>query len=438
MSSDGDKAYLLALAALDGDVGKVRALLKAGTSANARAKQLMNAPALYAAAQNGHVEVARVLLDAGADPNGGTTDNATPLLAAVMGPDTRKGEELISLLLAYGADPSPPTATGFTPLHGAATLCRSRHAELLLAGGADLRALMTGEGPGLAASLLDVVGRSLRPGSGDPETLMTTFLTACARAPRGVDEALRRRLLAVRATARVPSGMAPSTVLLVVRALHGNPGVLDSKPRVAMAINPHTRYLVRLHPILELDPETGLASAAQAYPGAINAVFRGFLGEGKGESGVARRPTLILVECRELARRLRGALDDATAVRCVRPDASFNEATPDDPSDEAFYDGLRIPAFGGPGRVLLQHVVEETTAEIQKQLFPAVADARPAVPLSACSFERCGTLCPMETLKVCSRCRAASYCNEACQRGAWKAHKGDCHAAADGTSTTRA
>lgn len=88
-------------AVLDGDVKRVSSLLRAGVPAG-RADVLGTSP-LYAASVHGHIEIARLLLDAGADPNAeslGPTDGM-PLCAAAAGGFT----EVVRELLAHGADP---------------------------------------------------------------------------------------------------------------------------------------------------------------------------------------------------------------------------------------------------------------------------------------------------------------------------------------------
>jgi hypothetical protein len=65
----------------------------------------------------------------------------------------------------------------------------------------------------------------------------------------------------------------------------------------------------------------------------------------------------------------------------------------------------------------------------------AAAEGRPAVQAVGEKYvighvvrcSPCGTTgSPAEPLQVCGRCRAARYCNVACQSGHWKAHKADC------------
>merc|ERR1711871_1446385 len=39
-------------------------------------------------------------------------------------------------------------------------------------------------------------------------------------------------------------------------------------------------------------------------------------------------------------------------------------------------------------------------------------------------------------LRLCSRCKSASYCNRQCQRAAWKGHKKECNKKVQSTTTT--
>jgi ankyrin repeat protein len=89
-------------------------LLSRGASTEARSKGTGWTPLVNACAF-GHVEAARVLLDAGADVNCAAADGRTPLhLSAELG-----DVELISLLLERGADASLRDHHGETPLTAA-------------------------------------------------------------------------------------------------------------------------------------------------------------------------------------------------------------------------------------------------------------------------------------------------------------------------------
>ncbi len=116
--------------------------------------------ALFEAALHGREEVARLLLDAGADVNtraGG--DGDTPLHAAARGGHAG----VAALLLDRGADPNAPSDTGFTPLHESldAEVSRGEDLErlgyrgpwpmavtaLLIARGADVNAVVDASDP---------------------------------------------------------------------------------------------------------------------------------------------------------------------------------------------------------------------------------------------------------------------------------------------------
>lgn len=88
---------------------------------------------LYAAVCGGSVELARMLLDRGADPEGKTKFGEAPLHAAA----NRGGVAMIKLLLERGADPSPRNSLNWTPLHRAAANADLGLATLLLDSGAD-------------------------------------------------------------------------------------------------------------------------------------------------------------------------------------------------------------------------------------------------------------------------------------------------------------
>ena len=91
--------------------------------------------ALHFAAFWGGVEVARLLLDRGAevDAHGRGWMTGTALHSAASNRDA----DVVEVLLAAGADPGARQSGGWTPLHGAAHNGDARTAGLLLAAGAD-------------------------------------------------------------------------------------------------------------------------------------------------------------------------------------------------------------------------------------------------------------------------------------------------------------
>ena len=90
----------LIVASRTGDAAKVRSLLAEGAGVDAR--DAGGVTALVAAAYGNHVEVARLLLDAGADVNAKdeTEQSAYLIATSEVGDDTR----LLELTLANGAD----------------------------------------------------------------------------------------------------------------------------------------------------------------------------------------------------------------------------------------------------------------------------------------------------------------------------------------------
>ena len=85
-------------AAERGDAAKVRQFLAADTTL-ANARGLHNKTPLHIAAEKNHTEIAKLLIDAGADMNAEASLGMTPLaLAAKMG-----NREVAEVLLAHGA-----------------------------------------------------------------------------------------------------------------------------------------------------------------------------------------------------------------------------------------------------------------------------------------------------------------------------------------------
>lgn len=114
-------------AAIDNDLSKVKLLTGKGTSVNI--KDNSGYTALHYAARAGNIEIAKYLLDSGADPNSRTkTGRDTPLhRAAYQGHDV-----MVSLLLQRGADPMLQNSDGQTALHKAASMKRTEVVKLLL------------------------------------------------------------------------------------------------------------------------------------------------------------------------------------------------------------------------------------------------------------------------------------------------------------------
>jgi len=138
--------YPLQAAARAGDIEKVKSLLAAG--ANVNEKGPGDRTALHAACENGHTEVARLLVDRGAEVNA-TTDGVTPLIFAAAKGD----KKTVELLLSKGAHVNAKSRLGRTPLLAAMASPAAGHkevAELLFSKGANIPPLH------LAAYLGDV------------------------------------------------------------------------------------------------------------------------------------------------------------------------------------------------------------------------------------------------------------------------------------------
>ena len=132
---------LLWLASRDGNVLRVKRLIssemvnvnykRAGWT---RYYHYINSTPLQEAALYGHKEVAKVLLDGGADPYIETRLRGPPLLRAAMAGKV----DVIKVLLNGGTDPNKPNSRGHYPLHAAAIYGNVDSVTELLDGGADL------------------------------------------------------------------------------------------------------------------------------------------------------------------------------------------------------------------------------------------------------------------------------------------------------------
>jgi ankyrin repeat protein len=114
--------------------GAVRRLLLANADPNCLA--------LLAAAKNGHEQIIRDLLAAGADSNERDAGGATPLIAA-----SQEGQlRIVCDLLAAGADPNLADDQGATPLHAGCEFGDTAVIEALLGANADPSRTMSTDG----------------------------------------------------------------------------------------------------------------------------------------------------------------------------------------------------------------------------------------------------------------------------------------------------
>jgi len=94
-------------------------------------------PLILALASDVPLEVVRLLLEAGADPNKPNSRDISPLFIAVFFSMVRKNIKNIELLLKYGAKPDVPVKGNITPLHMVASRRYAEITRLLLEYGTD-------------------------------------------------------------------------------------------------------------------------------------------------------------------------------------------------------------------------------------------------------------------------------------------------------------
>jgi hypothetical protein len=130
----GVKRTALMEAAEEGHEDVVRLLLEQG--ADPGLGDFLGTTALHQAARNGHLGVAAALIEHGADVNRAGHQASSPLHDAVL----EENVEVAELLLEHGADVHHRNDSGYTALHWAAFRGNAEAVELLLDAGADVDA----------------------------------------------------------------------------------------------------------------------------------------------------------------------------------------------------------------------------------------------------------------------------------------------------------
>lgn len=120
-------------ACLNNDLELVKSCLGRGDSVYASHEYHPSAAATASA--EGHVEILRLLLENGYDPNHKEGDFGERLLHHIT--DSPRNIEQAKLLLDFGADPNVQNKYGDTPVQAAASSGNLEYLELLLAAGAD-------------------------------------------------------------------------------------------------------------------------------------------------------------------------------------------------------------------------------------------------------------------------------------------------------------
>ena len=129
---DDDGETALHIAAINGHVEVVKMLLAAGADLEVKGGIFGMTALIYATNQE-HAEVAKILLSAGADVNAVGTFGSTALMNAAAGRHT----EIVKMLLSAGANPNAANSNDGTALKLAAIKGRTENVKVLLDAGAN-------------------------------------------------------------------------------------------------------------------------------------------------------------------------------------------------------------------------------------------------------------------------------------------------------------
>jgi len=175
---------------MSGDSAQVRNLLAAGANPN----QLDEAgdTALHVAALQGHLDVVNALLEGGADANAKDARGWTPIFKAAYNHELDCGfAPVVQALIDAGADVNARIFFGLTPLMLAAGGGEAAVCAALLAGGAEVKAANEG---GITALMMakerfyvDVINLLYEAEGLVPETEGTSCASGVRRGPPGDD-----------------------------------------------------------------------------------------------------------------------------------------------------------------------------------------------------------------------------------------------------------
>jgi ankyrin repeat protein len=134
----------------NGDNGRIRQMLSAGTDVNSRDGD--DATALMLAAHAGNLPLVMSLIEAGADVNASDDRGWTPLMKAAYNSELDRGfADVAKALIDAGANVEAPISYGIRPLMLAAGYGETAVVETLLKAGADVLARNEG---GLTALMM--------------------------------------------------------------------------------------------------------------------------------------------------------------------------------------------------------------------------------------------------------------------------------------------